>query len=65
MNHSPESKRESSIPRREFIKRAGAGAAGLTLCLGPEGSAQAASEKKIPVGLQLWSVREQCKTDLP
>jgi sugar phosphate isomerase/epimerase len=27
--------------------------------------AQAAAEKKIPVGLQLYSIREQCKTDLP
>jgi sugar phosphate isomerase/epimerase len=63
MNHSLESKREPTIPRREFIKRAGA--ASLTLCLGHEDSAQAAAGKKIPVGLQLWSVREQCKTDLP
>lgn len=51
----------SQFSRREFVRRTAAGAAGLTLGLA---SAQAAA-RKIPVGLQLYSVREQCAKDLP
>ncbi len=51
----------SPVSRREFVRRAAAGAAGLTLGLA---SVQAAA-KKIPVGLQLYSIREQCAKDLP
>lgn len=52
------------MPRREFIRRGAAGLAGLTLASGLSLTAQAAG-KKIPFGLQLYSLRDQCKTDLP
>ena len=51
----------SAVNRREFL--GAVGIAGVALGVAP--LAQAAPEKKIPVGLQLYSVREQCKTDLP
>jgi len=53
----------SGVTRREFLGAVGVG--GVTLGLGVAPLAQAASGKKIPIGLQLYSVREQCKTDLP
>ena len=53
----------SSVTRRDFLAALGVG--GITLGLGLAPLAQAAASKKIPVGLQLYSVREQCKTDLP
>jgi sugar phosphate isomerase/epimerase len=53
----------SAVTRREFL--GAVGAAGVTLGVGVAPLAQAATSKKIPVGLQLYSVREQCKTDLP
>jgi sugar phosphate isomerase/epimerase len=59
MNHAL----SSSVTRREFL--GAVGAVGVTLGLGVAPLASAASGKKIPVGLQLYSVREQCKTDLP
>ena len=59
MNHAL----SSSVTRRDFL--AGLGVGGVTLSLGLAPLAQAAAGKKIPVGLQLYSVREQCKTDLP
>jgi sugar phosphate isomerase/epimerase len=52
----------STVTRREFL--GSVGAAGVALGLGAAPLAQAASSKKIPVGLQLYSVREQCKNDL-
>jgi sugar phosphate isomerase/epimerase len=51
------------ISRREFMRCSALAAAGLSL--GSSALVQAAAGKKIPVGLQLYSVREQCKTDLP
>ena len=51
------------VTRREFLTAVGA--TGVSLGFGVAPLAQAASGKKIPVGLQLYSVREQCKTDLP
>jgi sugar phosphate isomerase/epimerase len=51
------------VTRREFL--GAIGAAGVTLGLGVVPLAQAADSKKIPVGLQLYSVREQCQKDLP
>jgi sugar phosphate isomerase/epimerase len=54
------------LTRRDFLRRSAAGAAGVTLGLTLTTGAQAAaSRKKIPIGLQLYSLREQCKTDLP
>ncbi len=57
MNHLS----SSALNRREFIGTVGA--AGLALGVAP--LAHAAASQKIPVGLQLYSVREQCKKDLP
>ncbi len=53
----------SAATRREFL--GAVGAAGVSLGLGVAPLAQAAAAKKLPVGLQLYSVREQCKADLP
>jgi sugar phosphate isomerase/epimerase len=51
------------VSRREFL--AAAGAAGVTLTLGLAQAAEPAPARKIPVGVQLYSLRDQCKTDLP
>ena len=53
----------SALTRREFLGAVSALSVGLGLGAAPV--AQAASGEKIPVGLQLYSVREQCKKDLP
>jgi sugar phosphate isomerase/epimerase len=53
----------SALTRREFLGAVGALSVGLGLGAAP--AAQAASGEKIPVGLQLYSVRDQCKNDLP
>ena len=56
----------SETTRREFLRAGVLGVAGLNLglaaccCAGEQGQG-----RKIPVGLQLYSLREQCKTDLP
>ena len=55
----------SSLNRREFVRRSAAGVAGITLGLGLEPAAVAAAARRIPLGLELYSVREQCKSDLP
>ncbi len=52
------------ISRREFVRRSALGAAGLTLGAATVPSLLSAPAGKIPVGVQLYSVREQCKTDL-
>ncbi len=58
------SKRNLSMSRREFLK---AGVAGAALCTA--GSLQAStppkSKGKIPIALQLYSVRQDCARDLP
>src|ERR1035437_7708455 len=53
----------SAVTRREFL--GAVGVAGAAFGFGVAPLAQAAASKKIPVGLQLYSLREQCKTDLP
>jgi sugar phosphate isomerase/epimerase len=53
----------STVTRREFL--GAVGVAGAALGLGVAPLAQAAAARRIPVGLQLYSLREQCKTDLP
>jgi sugar phosphate isomerase/epimerase len=50
--------------RREFARRISLAAA-TAATLGFAGRLPAASAKKIPVGLQLYSIREQCAKDLP
>ena len=61
MNHTP----ALSITRRDFIQRSAAGIAATGLGLGLAPAARAASGKKIPIGLQLYSLRVECKNDLP
>lgn len=58
-----EKKTKLGLTRREFIRRSFIGVAGLTL---GTRLAPAAKEpvSKIPVAVQLYSVREQCKADL-
>jgi len=58
MQNSP-----SQMNRRDFV-RSSAVAAATTVC-GFAPAAGAASGKKIPIGLQLYSLRNECKTDLP
>lgn len=53
------------ITRREFVRRSAAGAVGLTVSAGLAHTLNAASKKKIPVGLQLYSIREQAQKDTP
>lgn len=54
-----------SLNRRNFLQQTAISAAGLSLGLGLARTARAAAAKKIPVGLQLYSVRKQCEADLP
>jgi sugar phosphate isomerase/epimerase len=54
-----------AISRREFLRRSAVGMAGAGLGFGVARVAPGASHKKIPVGLQLYSVREECSHDLP
>jgi len=61
MNHAS----KSHLNRREFVRRGAVGVAGVALAASLPGIASAAATKKIPVGLQLYSIREQCAKDLP
>ena len=54
-----------SINRREFLRRGLFAAAAAPLGVAAIGSARADTNKKIPIGLQLYSLREQCASDLP
>ena len=54
-----------TMSRREFVHLGSVSVAGVSLGLGLAPVASAAARKQIPVGLQLYSLREQCKTDLP
>jgi len=49
--------------RRHFLATTGAIGAGMTLGLAPVIAAE--SRKKIPIGLQLYSLRAECQKDLP
>ncbi len=53
----------STFSRREFFRAGAVGVAGVAF--GLQAIAQTASGRKIPVGLQLYSVRDQCAKDLP
>lgn len=56
----------SQFSRREFFHRAGLGTAMVAFGVPLVQTSQAAPRgKKIPVGLQLYSIREQCQKDLP
>ena len=55
----------SEVSRREFLCSSAVGAAGLALGVGVAQPAYAAPGGKIPVGVELYSVREQCAKDLP
>jgi len=54
----------SSVSRREFLGQAALSVSALALAAGCADSGGRAG-RKIPVGVQLYSVREQCKQDLP
>lgn len=61
MNMTP----STALTRRDFLGRTTLGLAGLTLGLSLAHTTQGASGAKLPVGLQLYSLREQCAKDLP
>jgi sugar phosphate isomerase/epimerase len=50
--------------RRDFLKRSAAAAA-VGAALSPASLFAAAAKKKIPIGVQLYSVRKDCEKDLP
>ena len=54
--------RTSHLSRREFLGVAAV--AGATLCVGVPTPGQAAHEKKIPIGLEMYTLREECKTNM-
>jgi hypothetical protein len=53
----------STVTRRAFLGAVGVAGAALGFGLAPQ--VQGAADQKIPVGLQLYSIRVQCQTDLP
>src|SRR4026207_2428950 len=55
----------TEVTRRAFLRRGALGAAGLSLTAGFARFTEAAAARKIPLGVQLYSVREQCAKDLP
>ena len=54
-----------TVSRREFLRRSAVGVAGASIGFGLAQVAPAAAGKRIPVGLQLYSLREECAKDLP
>src|SRR5262245_7572361 len=55
----------TKVNRRSFVRACAASAGGLIVGAPIERGAQAAAPtRKIPVGLELYSLRDQCKTDL-
>jgi sugar phosphate isomerase/epimerase len=56
------------LPRRNFLKKAFSGGLWIALAAKYAGTILSAAErsgKKIPIGLQLYSVRRECQTDFP
>ena len=53
------------LSRRDFFRTGTGAVAGLLTGMASSGFARAADKKKIPVGLELWSVRDSCQKDLP
>jgi sugar phosphate isomerase/epimerase len=59
-------KESKNIPRREFLQLSALGVAGASLALsGCASEKSGARAAKIPVGLQLYSVRADCRADFP
>src|SRR5580658_7119013 len=59
-------KNPKKIRRREFLQMSALGVAGASLGLaGCATGGSSSAGKKIPVGVQLYSVREDCKKDFP
>ena len=58
-------KNKNSIPRREFLELTALGIAGASLGLAGCASDPVAVRKKPGVGVQLYSVRDQCRQDFP
>lgn len=60
-------KKAKMMRRREFIQLSALGAAGVSVGLAGCGTLNAGGQakKKIPIGVQLYSVREDCKKDFP
>ena len=60
-------KNSNAFNRREFIQLSALGLAGVSLGLAgcATGKSGGAAKKKIPVGVELYSVREDCKQDFP
>ncbi len=53
------------ISRREFLRGGAVAVAGMALAPRLVSAADASAGRKIPFAVQLYSLREQCKTDLP
>ena len=58
-------KTSPELNRREFIQRAALGTAGAALSLNLAGCKTMMAHKKIPVGLEMYSVRAECQKDFP
>ena len=56
-----------TLPRRQFIQLSALGLAGASLGLAGCATNKSgfAMKKKIPIGLELYSVRNECKADFP
>jgi hypothetical protein len=54
----------STLNRRDFLRRSAVGAAAAAMGL-TMSCRTAPGGKKIPLGVQLYTVREQCKNDFP
>ena len=60
-------KHSKILDRREFIQLSALGLAGASLGLAgcATDKSSATAKKKIPVGVELYSVRNECKADFP
>src|ERR1700749_1481131 len=58
-------KNSKHLRRREFLQVTALGLAGTTLGLAGCATMGRTAKGKIPVGVQLYSVREDCKKDFP
>jgi len=58
-------KTPNHLPRRKFLHLSALGVAGASFGLAGCATNLFGSKKKIPVGLELYSVRDECKADFP